>query len=157
MARITERFHVARPVDEVFDAIADFATAAAWDPGVAAAEQVEGQRPGAGARYRLLLAMGPSRLPFVYETMAYEPSEHVVHATDNAWAWGRDDIRLTPVEDGTVVDWTADFALKGPGRLLDPLLQRGFERVGKKAVAGLEHWLEQGGSGRASRDGAATA
>lgn len=157
MARIIEQFHVSRPADEVFRAIADFATAAQWDPGVSAAEQVEGPAPGLGAAYRLLLAMGPLRVPFTYVTEIHEPDEHVVHATENAWAQGRDDVRLTPVEDGTAVRWTADFALKGPGRLLDPLLQKGFERVGKEAVAGLERWLEQGGRGRAGRDGAATA
>lgn len=152
MARITEQFRVDRPRAEVFRAIADFATAAQWDPGVASAEQIEGNRPGLGARFRLLLAMGPARLPFVYVTETHTPDEHVVHATDNAWAWGRDDVRLSGDGDTTTVNWTADFALKGPGRLLDPLLQKGFERVGKKAVVGLERWLEQGGRGRAGQD-----
>lgn len=105
MARIIEQFHVARPSDEVFRAIADFATAAQWDPGVAAAEQVEGDRPGSGAAFRLLLAMGPTRLPFTYVTEVYEPDE----------------------------------------------------RVGKKAVAGLERWLGQGGRGRSGRDETGTA
>jgi uncharacterized protein YndB with AHSA1/START domain len=156
MARIIEEFRVDRPRGEVFRAIADFATAPQWDPGIASAEQVAGQRPGPGATFRLLLAMGPLKLPFDYVTETYAPDEHVVHATENVWAWGRDDVRLTGDGDTTTVQWTADFALKGPGRLLDPLLQKGFERVGRKAVAGLERWLEQGGRGRAGRDQAGT-
>ena len=132
----------------MFDAIADFSTADEWDPGVAAALQVVGDHPGRHAAFELTLAMGPLRPRFTYRTEVYEPTSRVVHATDHRLAWGRDDVTIEADGTGTRVRWTADFSLKGPGRLVDPLLQLGFNRAGAKAVEGLQRWLQNGGEGR---------
>lgn len=157
MARIIAQFHVDRTPHEVFRAIADFATSAQWDPTITTAEQVVGSRPGQGAAYDLTLKMGPVPTTFRYVTEIHTPDSHVVHATENRWAWGRDDVTIAPEGTGSAVTWQADFVLKGPGRLLDPLLQKGFERVGAKAVDGLEEWLAGGGRGRAGEESSARA
>jgi carbon monoxide dehydrogenase subunit G len=157
MARITEQFRVSRPADEVFGAIADFTTSAQWDPMITSAAQVVGDRPGPGAAYDLTLKMGPVPTTFRYVTEVHSPTGHVVHATENRWAWGRDDVRIAADGEGTEVTWTADFALKGPGGLFDPLLQKGFQKVGARAVAGLKDWLQSGGKGRVGDEQSTTA
>ena len=58
MAVLRERIETALPIDEAFAFVADFANAAAWDPGVASAERIDDGALGVGARYRLGVRMG---------------------------------------------------------------------------------------------------
>ena len=49
--------------------------------------------------------------------------------------------RLTAASDGATVSYDAEVRLRGPLRLLDPVLGRGFRAVGDRAVAGLARAL----------------
>lgn len=152
MARIVRTFQVNRPIEDVFDAVADFSTAAEWDPGVATSSPGGGPRIGTGAEWNIRLAMGPLRVGVVYETTVHDRPHRVVHETRTWWAKGVDDVRFEQDGRTTQVTWQADFSLTGPGRLLDPLLQQGFEGVGDRAVTGLEAWLRAGGTGQRPDD-----
>lgn len=73
----------------------------------------------------------------------------MVLRTRNALVEGTDQIAVEPDGDGCLVTWHADFALRGPvGRLVDPLMAKGFETVGDRAVDGLATWLRDGGTAR---------
>jgi carbon monoxide dehydrogenase subunit G len=149
MARIVRRIPVDRDPTEVFDAIADFSTTARWDPGVRAARPLDDPPVGPGARFQVTLDQGPFGPRLVYRTEAWDRPRRVVLHTRNALVEGTDEIVVEPDGDGCTVTWQADFALRGPlGRLADPLLARGFERVGDQAVAGLASWLREGGTPR---------
>lgn len=148
MARITRSFTVDRPATEVFDAIADFAAAQEWDPGVRASGPAGGPRVGRGARFALdVTVLGPVGLALGYATTRYERPTRVVHETRSLLAVGTDDVRVVEEGGRTTVTWDARFRFGGPGRLLDGLVQRGFEGVGDRAVRGLERWLRAGGTG----------
>ena len=49
----------------------------------------------------------------------------------------RDTITVEPAGDGSIVDYDATLAFGGLGRLLDPVMQRVFDRVGARATIGL--------------------
>lgn len=149
MARIVRRITVERDLTEVFDAIADFSTTADWDPGLRASEALDDPAVGMGARYMVTLDQGgPIGPRLEYLTVLYERPRRVVLRTRNRFVEGTDDVTVTSEgNNATTVTWQADFAVRGPiGRLVDPLLARGFQRVGEKAVRGLEAWLRDGGS-----------
>ena len=145
MAQIERVIHVQRDHEEVFDALADFSRAEVWDPGVNSAEAIEDPKVGRDARFRLKLGFGPVSTPLVYRTTAYERPRRVVHEADNALVRGVDDITVEQDGTGARVTWRAEFRIKGPGGLADPLLAKGFENVADKAVDGLEQWLADGG------------
>lgn len=147
MASIARRIHVDRDPTEVFDAVADFSTTAQWDPGVRATRVVGAPPVGSGAQVEVRLALGPVSPRLTYVTEVYERPHRVVLRAVSPVAVGVDDIRVeaTP-EGGALVTWQADFDLRGPGRLLDPLLRLGFGSVADKAVVGLEAWLDAGGT-----------
>lgn len=149
MARIVRRIPVDRDPTEVFDAIADFSTSARWDPGVRSSMALDEPAVGQGSRFEVTLDAGPFGPRLEYRTEVYDRPRRVVLTTRNALVEGTDDVRVEPDGDGCVVTWEAEFALRGPvGRLVDPLMARGFENVGDKAVDGLASWLRDGGSAR---------
>lgn len=148
MARITRSFTVDRPAPEVFDAIADFALAQDWDPGVRSSRPSGGPRVGQGARFVLdVKIVGPIGLPLEYRTTRHERPGLVVHETRSALVVGVDEVHVTEVDGTTTVDWDARFDFRGPGRWFDSLVQKGFEGVGDRGVKGLERWLNSGGTG----------
>lgn len=148
MARITRSFTVDRPVTDVFDAIADFARALDWDPGVRASRPAGGPRVGRGARFALDVTIaGPVGLALEYRTSRHERPSRVVHETRSPLAVGIDDVHVAEVDGTTTVTWDAQFRFRGPGQVMDPVVQKGFEGVGDRAVRGLERWLQSGGTG----------
>lgn len=149
MARITRTITVDRPADEVFDAIADFATAQQWDPGVRASAPAAGPRVGRGAGFSLDVTMaGPVGLALTYRTTRYDRPRHVTHEVRTLLVRGVDAISVVESDGTTAITWDARFELRGPaGRLLDTMVQAGFDEVAERAVRGLESWLRAGGSG----------
>lgn len=147
MARLVRTFTVGRRAVDVFDAIADLATAREWDPGVRSSRPGDGPRVGEGASWHVHTALGPLELPLVYTTTTWDRPEHVVHEARHWYAIASDDVRITEVRGATTVTWEAAFTFRGPGRLLDGLVRGGFERAVDRALQGLENWLLAGGRG----------
>lgn len=142
MARITERLLVPTPVEAAFDHVADFTTSQRWDPLIVGAERLDSGDLGVGSRFRVHLRFGLLTVPFEYEITHYDRPGRVVLTTRGLAHEGEDDVRFVPAPGGgTEVTWNAEFALRGPGRLIDPALAVGFRRTGKAAVAGLERSL----------------
>ena len=142
MARISEPLDVPIPVETAFDHVADFTTTADWDPGIARARRLDEGPIGLGSRFEVRLKLGPVTVPLEYEITAYERPHRVVLTTRGPIYRGEDDVRFAATEAGTRVTWNALFALRGPGRLLDPVLGVGFRRTAAKAVAGLDRSLQ---------------
>jgi hypothetical protein len=145
MARITERLASPATPEVAFDSLADFTTTAEWDPGIAAAERLDDGPIGLGSRFKVRSRLGVVTVPLVYEITHYERPDRLVLSTEGPIHRGEDDVRFaTGPDGGTVVTWTAMFAMRGPiGRLIDPGLSIGFRRVGKAAIAGLERFLHE--------------
>ena len=147
MARIVRRIPVDRDPTEVFDAIADFSTTERWDPGVRSSVALDDPPVGPGARFEVTLDQGPFGPRLTYRTEAYDRPRRIVLHTRNALVEGTDEVTVEPDGQGCVVTWTAEFAVRGPiGTLVDPLMAKGFEKVGDKAVDGLATWLRDGGT-----------
>lgn len=141
MARIRAEIHAAVAPEVAFDLIADFTSTARWDPGIRSSRRLDAGALGVGARFEVGVALGARTVPTVYTITTFDRPSHVVLETEGRWHRGRDDVRVRADGDGCVLDWSAEFALRGPGLLLDPLLGVGFRRVAAAAVAGLEREL----------------
>jgi hypothetical protein len=138
----------ARGAAETFGYLATFSNAADWDPGVLSGEQLDPGPVRLGTRFRLVVPFLGRRLPLTYVVTQYSPDRVV--ALDAASRLLRlvDRIEVAPDGDGALVSYDADVRLRGPLRLLDPLLQRGFGAVGDRAAAGLAAALAlAGGAG----------
>lgn len=141
MARITEHLDVPVAPATAFDHVADFTTTVGWDPSIVSARRLDDGDLGVGSRFTVGLKAGLVTVPLTYEITAYERPDRVVLTTVGPLHRGEDDVRFTATDRGTQVTWNAEFALRGPGRLLDPVLGFGFRRTAAAAVAGLERSL----------------
>ena len=142
MASITETLHVPVPPARAFDHLADFTTTEAWDPSIVRAERLDDGPLQVGSRFRVGLKVGLVTVPLVYEITRYVRPHHLVLTTRGLTHRGEDDISINATEEGAEVVWNARFSLRGPGRLLDPVLGVGFRRTATAAVAGLQRSLE---------------
>lgn len=138
MARIRATIRADVAPEVAFDLIADFTSTVRWDPGIRSAERLDAGPIGVGARFAVGIVLGARTTEAIYTITTHDRPSHVVLETVGPWYRGVDDVRVRPEADGCVLEWSAEFSLRGPGRLLDPLLGVGFRRVAARAVEGLE-------------------
>ena len=137
MARYEATVASRRGAADTFDYMATFSNAARWDPGTLAAEQLDPGPVRAGTRFRLTVAFGGRGMPLTYRITRYQPPREVVLEAANGLLRGTDRIVVGDGDGGVSVRYEAEVVLRGPLRLLDPLLRRGFGAVGERAAAGL--------------------
>jgi len=122
---------------ETFGYLAAFSNAAEWDPGVLAGEQLDAGPVGAGSRFRLVVRLLGARMSLTYEVISFVPGREVLLAAASALLRSTDRIVVTSAADGSTVRYDAEVRLRGPLRVLDPLLRPGFRAVAERAAAGL--------------------
>jgi hypothetical protein len=113
----------------------------------------------AGSRFRLVVSLLGRGLPLTYQVTSYsaENRDVLLDATSGLLR-ARDRITVRPIQPAdrsgsrSLVSYRADVTMRGPFRLFDPLLSRGFASVGDRAAAGLARVLgtPAGSAARAS-------
>lgn len=127
---------------DVYTYLADFATIAQWDPGVAQARLVAGEPGQPGAMYRVRTSNFGLSLPLDYEVLsaaAPTPASagRIVLQAETRDFRSYDVIEVEPTPQGCAVTYDADLALKGVRRPFDPFLRLAFQVIGRRAEAGL--------------------
>ena len=142
MTTLHEQVETTLPIEDVFAYVADFANSREWDPGVAAAERLDGGPVGLGSHFRLGVRLGPRVAPMEYRISVFEPPTRVVLVGSGSGVSAVDDIRFERVAAGTRVDYTADIRLEGARRLIQPFLGRAFASIGRNAADGMQRTLD---------------
>ena len=143
MARYVTTIESALPQAAAFAYMADFANARLWDPSVSEARPVDEAPLGLGSAFDLVARFAGRDVPLRYEIVEYDPPRRVVLEARRPRFVSRDTITVEPVGNGSVVHYDATLAFDGLGRLLDPVMQRVFDRVGSRAILGLQTALNQ--------------
>lgn len=147
MPVLRESIEVDHPIEAAFDAVADFANAEEWDPGVERSRLVgEGAEDavGVGAAYDVRVTFRGSASDMRYRTTAYDRPRRVVLEGHGPRVRAIDTIEFEPLGDArTKIRYTADLRLTGLAVLASPLLRSTFDRLGKDALAGMEAWLSR--------------
>ena len=138
MARYVTTIPSALPQVEAFAYMADFANARRWDPSVSEARRVDEAPLGLGSAFDLVARFAGRDVPLRYEIVEYDSPRRVVLAARRPKFSSRDTITVEPAGDGSIVHYDATLAFGGLGRLLDPVMQRVFDRVGARATLGLQ-------------------
>jgi len=136
---------------DTFGYLATFSNAAEWDPGVLAAEQLDPGPVGAGSRFRLVVPFLGMRMSLTYEVASFVPGREVQLCAASGLLRSTDVIVVTRDADGSTVSYDAEVRLRGPLRVLDPLLRPGFRAVARRAAAGLADALSRRPPGRGPR------
>jgi hypothetical protein len=123
---------------DVFAYLARFSNAAAWDPGVASAEDTTAGPPAPGSTYRLMVKFLGGTVPLDYRIEEIDPPQRVVLRAENAAMRSTDVIEVRPTPDGgSTVTYVASLTPKGVAAGLAPILAVVFRRIGARAAAGL--------------------
>lgn len=133
MARSERTFTVARPVDVVFDHLADPTNAPAWDATTASVVA----DPRDPACWDVLVSFYGKRIPF--RTVRHESRRDVVleYRGTNRSATRLDRFELRPCDEGTSVTHVAEVRLTGALRLLNKGLDSAFAALVAKSDAQL--------------------
>ena len=141
MPKVSKSVTLPRPPEEVFDYLADFSTTEEWDPGIVTAEKTSDGPVGLGSTFHLVSNFRGREVPVTYQITEYEPTSRFVIVGTNKNFTGTDTIEISPSGDGTRVDYTADFRMKGIAKLIEPFLGGVFDNLSEEAMDGLEKTL----------------
>lgn len=122
--------------------LANFTSAAAWDPSVVEARRLDDGPVAVGSRFLIVSRANGRDVPLEYEIVALDDARVVLRAESERLT-GVDEITVEPAGDGSAVTYDADLALNGAARLLDPLLSLVFRRMAGRAAAGLRTALRR--------------
>jgi Polyketide cyclase / dehydrase and lipid transport len=142
MTKLSEYVETSLPPDAAFAYVADFARQDQWDPNTISAKRIDSGELGVGARFALEVKIGRKAAPMEYRITEYDVPRRVVLVGEGSGVWTEDEIVFTETAQGTRIDYTAEIKLSGFMGLLQPLLGRAFESIGKGAVAGMKRELD---------------
>ena len=142
MARYTTSVSSPLKPREAFDSLADFTTVADWDPGVIRSVRVDEGELAVGSAFDVDVALAGATITFRYEILELARPRLLVLRAQRGPFTSLDTITVEPAADGgSRVTYDAVLELRGPLRLADRLLARGFDQVGDRAAAGLRDHL----------------
>lgn len=128
-----------RSPEDVFAYLADFRSAAEWDPGVASVELASGTAGEGDAAYDLVTDSG---IELRYEVTEFIPGHRFTLIADNGRFRSVDVISVERGGAGAVATYDATLTFSGILSPLSGLLGPVFRRIGDEAAAGLERVLD---------------
>jgi len=131
VARIEGEIVIARPVDVVFDYVADQSNEPQYNPRMVRAEKITAGPVGKGTRFRSAVASLGRTAEMLIECTGYDRPTLFATTTTMAQADISYALRFEPVAAGTRMRWAGQVRPKGGFRLLGPLITsigRGQER-----------------------------
>ena len=111
-----------------------------WDPGISKVKHQSGPPGQVGTTYDLTIA-GWSPTVMRYELTAVDAPRSFRMASTTRFLRSVDEIRVEADGSGSRVTYDARLDLRGPLRVLDPMLARVFQKIADRAMIGLRKAL----------------
>ncbi|HET7661268.1 MAG TPA: SRPBCC family protein [Oryzihumus sp.] len=121
MARIQGEVHIRRPVEDVFDFVADERNEPTYNPDMLVSEKVTPGPIGAGTRFRATIRAGRRPVGMDIEYTAFDRPHLLASTTRMAAADFTGTLSFTPTTAGTLLRWSWQARPKGAVRLLAPV------------------------------------
>ena len=150
MAKIEGEIVIARPVDVLFDYVADQSHEPQYNPHMVRAEKITAGPVGKGTRFRSAVASMGRSAEMLIECTGYDRPRLLESATTMRQADISYTLRFEPAAAGTRMRWSGQVRPKGAFRLLGPVITWLGIRQEQRIWAGLKSYLEaaQPGSDR---------
>ena len=142
MVRIAGSIEIARPVEDVFDFVADQTNEPTYNPQMARCEQVAPGPVAVGTRFRSLMRSRLAEVPMESEVLELERPRRVRTRTTMDSAVVDGSLSFAPAGAGTRMSWDWDLRPTGPVRHLGPLVGVLGRRQEARIWAGLKRHLE---------------
>ena len=143
MVRIQGSTVIARPVEEVFDFVADERHEPAYNPRMRRAVKVTPGPIGAGTQFSATMANRGRPMHLDTELTEYDRPSRLRSTTRMPGAEVHGGLTFTPEEGGTRMAWDWELEPRGLGRLLTPMIGRVGSRQEQEIWSGLKRHLER--------------
>ena len=152
MSRVRGSLEIARPVEVVFDAVADQRNEPSYNPTMTESIKVTPGGIGVGTRFEASVISRGTPRPVTIEYTGFERPHRIdSHSViDGATVHGH--IQCDPTPAGTRFSWDWDVAVTGPARVAGPLISLIGRRQERTIWTSLKRYLEGTDDGR-ERDG----
>jgi hypothetical protein len=142
MARIEGEIMINRPVEEVFDFVADERNEPRYNPRMVRAEMLSPGPVGLGSRFRAEMRTRPRPMEMTTELTGYERPQRLASTTRLSRMAIRGTLGFDPVSGGTRMRWSWDLAPHGLLKLMSPLVTRIGARGELAIWTSLKQFLE---------------
>ncbi len=149
MARIEGEIVIGRPVDVVFDYVADQSNEPRYNPQMVRAEKITAGPVGKGTRFRSTVASRGRTAEMLIECTGYDRPKLFTTTTAMAQADISYTLTFEPVAAGTRMRWSGQVRPKGALRLLGPLITWTGIRQEQRIWTSLKQHLEAAPAGPA--------
>jgi len=142
MAKIEGQITIARPVDVVFDYVADQTNEPQYNPAMVRAEKETAGPIGKGTRFRSAVRSGGRTAEMLIENTGYDRPRLLASTTTMKQMDIAYTLKFEPVADGTRMRWSGEVRPKGGLRLLGPLVTWMGTRQEQRIWSSLKSHLE---------------
>src|SRR6266511_2098136 len=142
MVRIEGEIVISRPVEEVFDFVADERNEPRYNPRMHRAEKISEGPIGLGTKYRAEVVSMGRPVPMVIEFTGYERPRRLTSRTRMSSMDIRYALTFEPVPEGTRMRWSGDLEPRGLLKLMGPMVARMGQRQERMIWASLKRLLE---------------
>lgn len=143
MARIEGEIMIARPVDVVFDYVADQSNEPRYNPRMVRAGKITAGPVGKGTRFRSAATSMGRTAEMLIECTGYDRPALFATTTTMRQADISYTLRFDPADGGTRMRWAGQVRPTGAFRLLGPLITWLGGRQERRIWASLKRHLEQ--------------
>jgi hypothetical protein len=122
MARINGEIVIGRPIDVVFDYVADQSNEPQYNPQMVRAEKITTGPVGVGTKFRSAVASMGRTAEMLIEITGYERRHRLASTTTMQQADISYTLTFEPAASGTRMRWSGNVRPKGALKLLGPLI-----------------------------------
>ena len=142
MARIDGEIVINRPVEEVFDFVADERNEPRYNPRMLRAEKLSPGPIGLGSRFRAVMQSRPRPVEMTIENTGYERTRRLASTTRLSTIDIQGTLTFDPIRGGTRMQWSWHIRPRGLLKLLTPVVARIGARQEKAIWTSLKRVLE---------------
>ena len=142
MARIDGEIVIDRPVDAVFDYVANQSNEPQYNPQMVRAEKITTGPVGAGTKFRSAVASRGRAAEMLIEITGYNRPHRLASATTMRQAAISYTLTFEPAGSGTRMRWSGQVRPKGAFKLLGPLIAWMGRQQEQRIWASLKQHLE---------------
>lgn len=142
MIHIEGEIVINRPVETVFDFVADERNEPRYNPRMLRAEKVSDGPIGLGTRFRAETTSMGRTYKMTIETTAYDRPRRLTSSTHMSAMEIQGTLTFDPVGDGTRMRWSWDVKPRGIFKLMTPLIGLMGKSQEERIWGDLKHYLE---------------
>ena len=142
MSRVRGSLEIARPVEVVFDAVADQRNEPSYNPNMIASTKTTDGPIGVGTRFEAAVMSRGTPRPVTIQYTSFERPHRIDSSSVMDGATVRGHIQCDPTPAGTRFSWDWTVDLTGPARLAGPLIGVIGRRQERTIWTGLKAHLE---------------